>query len=133
MTATVSTPQPDPLFGSYSILRNQVASLQETHIFSPQMLNVFRAGFSRAAYDLDPASLATFSPDLSFVTGGGPGGIVIGGGTTTTGSATITSAGPNNAANVWNRRNLFTYSDDIQITKGNSSDQRGRLAAARAG
>ena len=74
------TPQPDPLFGSYSILRNQVASIQETHIFSPQMLNVFRAGFSRAAYDLDPASLATFSPDLSFVTGGGPGGIVIGGG-----------------------------------------------------
>jgi hypothetical protein len=112
------TPQPDPLFGSYSILRNQVASLQETHIFSPQMLNVFRAGFSRAAYDLDPASLATFSPGLSFVTGGGPGGIVIGGGTTTTGAATITSAGPNNAANVWNRRNLFTYSDDIQITKG---------------
>jgi Carboxypeptidase regulatory-like domain len=112
-------PQADPLFGSYSILRNQVTTLQETHIFSPQMLNTFRAGFSRAAYNLDPASLTTFSPDLSFVTGGGPGGIVIGGGTTTTGgSTTITSAGPNNAANVWNRRNLFTYSDDVQISKG---------------
>ena len=30
----------------------------------------------------------------------------------------ITSAGPNNAANVWNRRNLFTYTDGVQIIKG---------------
>ena len=52
------------------------------------------------------------------MTGGGPGGIVIGGGTTTTGVAAITSAGPNNAANVWNRRNLFTISDGLQINKG---------------
>ncbi len=37
---------------------------------------------------------------------------------TTTGASAITSAGPNNAANVWNRRNLFTYQDDFQLTKG---------------
>jgi len=43
---------------------------------------------------------------------------VIGGGVSTTGVAAITSAGPNNAANVWNRRNLFTYSDGFQISKG---------------
>jgi hypothetical protein len=111
-------PLVDPLFGSYSLLRNQVASVTETHIFSPRMLNNFTAGFSRAGFNLDPASLASFSPDLSFVSGGGPGGIVIGGGTTTTGAAAITSAGPNNAANVWNRRNLFTLSDGLQVTKG---------------
>ncbi len=111
-------PQADPLFGSYSLLRNQVASIQETHIISPRMLNTFRFGFSRAAYNLDPESLTSFDPSLSFVTGQGPGGIVIGGGTTTTGPAALTSAGPNNAANVWNRRNLFTTSDDIQITRG---------------
>ena len=52
------------------------------------------------------------------MTGLGPGGIVIGGGVTTTGGGTITSAGPNNAANVWNRRNLFTYTDGVQIIKG---------------
>ena len=34
------------------------------------------------------------------------------------GSAALTAAGPNNAANVWNRRNLFTLADDMQITKG---------------
>ncbi len=111
-------PQADPLFGSISFLRNQVASLQETHIISPQMLNIFRFGFSRAGYALDPVSLASFDPDLSFVTGQGPGGITIGGGNTTTGSAALTAAGPNNAANVWNRRNLFTTSDDLQTTIG---------------
>jgi hypothetical protein len=111
-------PAADPLFASYSILRNQVASLQETHIVSPSMINTFRFGFSRAAYALDPVSLASFDPSLDFVTGAGPGGVTIGGGNTTTGSAALTAAGPNNAANVWNRRNLFTISDDIQISKG---------------
>ena len=37
---------------------------------------------------------------------------------TTTGTSSITSAGPNNAAGVWNRRNLFTFADDFQIVKG---------------
>ncbi len=111
-------PAADPLFASYSTLRNQVASLQETHILSPYMIHTFRMGFSRAGYALDPQSLTSFNPDLSFVTGQGPGGFTIGGGNTTTGSAALTSAGPNNAANVWNRRNLFTFSDGIQMTKG---------------
>jgi hypothetical protein len=111
-------PAADPLFASYSTLRNQVASVQEIHILSPSMINTFRFGYSRAAYNLDPVSLASFDPSLSFVTGAGPGGFTIGGGNTTTGSAALTSAGPNNAANVWNRRNLFTVSDGVQFNKG---------------
>lgn len=111
-------PQGDPLFGSSLLLRSQVASLQETHIISPEMLNTFRFGFSRAGYALDPVEFTSFSPSLSFVTGQGPGGITIGGGNTTTGAGTITAAGPNNAANAWNRRNLFTASDDVQMTHG---------------
>ena len=62
-------PLADPLFGSYSALRMQVASVQETHIFSPGMLNTFRAGFSRAGFNLDSALLASFPANLSFVTG----------------------------------------------------------------
>ncbi len=111
-------PLADPLFGSTTTLRMQVGSIEETHVFSPQMLNTLRFGFSRAAFSLDSALLGTFSPSLSFVTGEGPGGIVVGGGVTTTGLATITSAGPNNAAGVWNRRNLFTLTDSFQINKG---------------
>ena len=111
-------PQADPLFGSYETLRSQVASVEETHVVSPEILNTFRAGFSRAAFAYDPVDFASFPASTSFVTGFGPGGIVIGGGVTTTGGGSITSAGPNNAANVWNRRNLFTYTDGVQIIKG---------------
>ena len=111
-------PLADPLFGSYSTLRMQVASLQETHTFSPDILNTFRGGFSRAGFNLDSSLLAPIPSSLSFLEGAGPGGIVVNGGVTTTGLSGITSAGPNNAAGVWNRRNLFTFTDDVQIWKG---------------
>jgi hypothetical protein len=111
-------PLADPLFASSSTLRMQVASLQETHVFSPGMLNTARAGFSRAGFNLDSALLAQFPPALDFVAAAGPGGIVVNGGVTTTGLSGITSAGPNNAAGAWNRRNLFTYMDDVQISRG---------------
>ena len=111
-------PLADPLFGSALGLRNQVASIQDVHIVSPQSVNTLRVGFSRAAFNYDSYPLTSFAPGLEFVTGGGPGGFVIGGGTTTTGVAALTSAGPNNAANVWNRRNLFTLSEGFQMNKG---------------
>jgi hypothetical protein len=111
-------PLADPLFASALALRNQVASLQEMHVFTPQVLNTFRAGFSRAGFNYDSVFPASLSPGLSFVSGRGPGGIVIGGGLTTTGAAAVTPAGPNNASSVWNRRNLFTFTDDVQISKG---------------
>jgi hypothetical protein len=111
-------PQADPLFASAESLFSQVASIEETHVISPQILNTFRAGFSRAAFNYEPALLASFPSDLSFVSGLSPGGIVIGGGVTTTGGGSITAAGPNNAAGSWNRRNLFTYTDTVQIIKG---------------
>jgi hypothetical protein len=113
------TPTADPLFATYLLLTSQVVSLQETHVFSPEALNTARIGFSRAAFNFNAPAITAFSSSLDFVTGnGGPGGIVIGGGVTTTGASAITSAGPNNAANVWNRRNLFTYQDTFQLTKG---------------
>ncbi len=112
-------PLADPLFGSYLVLRSHVASVQETHVFSPSVLNTFTAGLSRSAFNYDAASVVAFPPSTNFVTGVGPGGITIGGSiTTTAGSSTVTPAGPNNATNVWNRRNLFTYTDGVQISKG---------------
>jgi hypothetical protein len=111
-------PQSDPLFGAFEPLRSQVASVEETHVISPEILNTFRAGFSRAAFAFDPVDFVSFPASTNFVTGLGPGGIVVGGGVTTSAGGTITSAGPNNAADVWNRRNLFTYSDGVQIIKG---------------
>ena len=111
-------PQADPLFASAEALQSQVASIRETHVFSPRMLNTATVGFSRAGFNLDPVSLASFPASTTFVVGGGPGGVVVNGGVTTTGLSGITAAGPNNAAGSWNRRNLFTYTDEVQITKG---------------
>jgi hypothetical protein len=111
-------PQADPLFASGLVLRNQVASMEHLHVFSPNTINTVRVGFSRAAFNYDAVTLRDFPADLSFVLGGAPGGIVIGGGATTTGVAALTPAGTNNAANVWNRRNLYTLSDTWQTTRG---------------
>ena len=111
-------PLADPIFGSANRLRMQVASLQETHIVSPRMLNTFRAGYSRAAFNLDAAVLSPLPEGTSFVTGAAPGGIIVGGGLTTTAAGTITSAGPNNAAAVWNRRNLYSLTDGVQFNAG---------------
>jgi hypothetical protein len=115
---TSTIPVADPLFGSLSQLRMQVASLQETHVFSPNMLNTVHAGFSRAGFSLDAVEFQQFPASLSFVNGMPPGGITVNGGVTTSGLTGITAAGPNNAAGVWNRRNLFTYSDDFQEIRG---------------
>ncbi len=113
------SPASDPLFASNLILVSQIASLQETHIFSATALNTARIGLSRAAFNFNAPEVTSFPSSLDFVTGsGGPGGIVIGGGVTTTGASAITSAGPNNAANVYNRRTLLTFQDDFQIVHG---------------
>jgi Carboxypeptidase regulatory-like domain/TonB-dependent Receptor Plug Domain len=115
---TSLVPLSDPLFASYTTLQMQVASLHETHVFSPNALNTFKAGFSRAGFGLQSSVLTSLPASLDFVTGAGPGGIVIGGGVTTTGSAALTSAGPSNAAGALNHRNLFTFADDLLISKG---------------
>ena len=103
-------PLPDPLFASGLQLSSQVASVEETHVFSPNVLNTFRAGFSRAGFDFNPVTVTAFPASLSFVTGALPGNIAINGG--------ITAAGDSSNAGAWNRRNLFTYTDDVQATKG---------------
>ena len=43
---------------------------------------------------------------------------MVGGGVSTSGGGIITSAGPNNSSNARDRRNLFTYTDSVQIIKG---------------
>ncbi len=103
-------PLGDPLFASALHLSSQVASIEEMHIVSPNIVNTFRAGFSRAGFDFDSATLQAFPPSLSFVTGAPPGNIAINSG--------ITAAGDSTNAGAWNRRNLWTYEDSVQIVKG---------------
>ncbi len=103
-------PLADPLFASELRLASLVGSLEETHVISPNILNTFRAGFSRAAFNYDYAASATFPPSLSFVSGAQPGVLAVNSG--------LTAGGGNLNDGVWDRRNLYTYTDEIQITKG---------------
>jgi hypothetical protein len=111
------TPQADPLFAAITNLRSQVASIQEVHVFTPEVINTLRVGFSRARSFFDSPPLVPFPASLSFFVGQPPGGVIIGGSATTS-SSSITTAGASNAPNAHNARNLFTYSDDVQLVKG---------------
>jgi len=103
-------------------LREQVASLSETHIFSPNILNKATFGFSRGAFYFNSGVTGT----ASSVTGGWvntigvnvPGAVVIGGGTTLNGASALTNGGTNAGSNLTAVRNLFTYDDQVSITHG---------------
>jgi hypothetical protein len=103
-------PLADPLFASELRLASLVGSLEETHVISPNILNTFRAGFSRAGFNYDYAASATFPSSLSFVSGAQPGVLAVNSG--------LTGGGGNLNDGVWDRRNLYTYANEIQITKG---------------
>jgi hypothetical protein len=60
--------QPDPLLNAIHQVfsRRQMASVEETHIFSPSVVNTFRAGLSRVRGDInDPVSGDTVSKDTT--------------------------------------------------------------------
>jgi len=111
------TPGANPLTQTASILRAQVVSLQETHIFSPSVLNVARVGFSRAHWDL-LASPPVTPPGTSFVPGQ-PVGLISIGSASFNSVGAVSAAGSNGSQQAERvARNLFTYTDDVQITKG---------------
>ncbi len=101
-------------------LREQVASIDETHIFSPTLLNVARFGFSRAGYfftgEPTPGSPAASLP--GFLSGDPIGAAVVGGSAASNPTAQLSLAGSNNGSNLHVARNLFTYDDHIAWTHG---------------
>ncbi len=115
-----------PTINPYStvdiFLREQVASLSETHVFSPSILNKATFGFSRGAFYFNSGVTGT----ASSVTGGWvnttgvdvPGAVVIGGGTTLNGASALTNGGTNAGSNLTAVRNLFTLADQVSITHG---------------
>ena len=112
------SPLINPLFGTVARLRSQVDSLQETRAFSPQLINTVRAGFSRAVFWYDsPALDPTLTPDLTLFAGRPSGPIAIGGASAAAVNS-FTPAGGGISGNIWNNRNLFTGSDDVQLIRG---------------
>jgi hypothetical protein len=110
-----NTPTVNPLSTVVEYLREQVASVEEQHIFSPALLNTARFGFSRAGYFFTgqvPVNLP------GWVDGAPIGAIVIGGGTASNGASQISLAGANNGSNLSAVRNLFTWDDHVGIMRG---------------
>ncbi len=101
-------------------LREQVASVEETHAFSPSLLNTARAGFSRAGYfftgEPTPGTSAASLP--GFLQGLPIGALVVGGSAASNPTAQLSLAGSNNGSNLHVARNLFTYEDRVSFTKG---------------
>jgi hypothetical protein len=116
VTATII----DPFSTDVMNLRQQVFSLEETHIFSPYTLNIARIGFSRAGYfftgEPTPGSPAADVP--GFLLRHPVGAVVVGGSAASNPQAQLGLAGSNNGSDLGIRRNLFTYEDRVTMTRG---------------
>jgi hypothetical protein len=101
-------------------LREQVASIEETHIFSPALLDVARVGYSRAAYyytgEPTPNSPGAALP--GFVAGKPIGTVVVGGSAAANPAAQVSLAGSNTGNDLHIARNLYTYEDRVTLTRG---------------
>ena len=101
-------------------LREQVATLEETHVFSPALLNVARFGYSRAGYfftgEPTPGTPAATVP--GFLLGDQVGAVVVGGSAASNPQAQIGLAGSNNGSNLTIARNIYTYEDRVSWTHG---------------
>jgi len=117
-----NTPSINPLSTAVERLREQVASLQEQHVFSPTLLNTARIGFSRANFFFTGATPVNIP---GWVDGQPIGAVVVGGGTASNGASQISGAGTNAGTNLTATRNLFTYDDHIAWSKGRHQIEAG--------
>ncbi len=101
-------------------LREQVASLEETHTFSPRLLNRASVGYSRAAYFYtgEPSPGTPAAGVSGFVAGHPVGTVVVGGSAAANPAAQVSQAGSNTGSDLHVARNLYTYQDDVTFTKG---------------
>jgi len=110
----------NPFSADVVTLRAQVASIEETHVFSPSFLNTARFGFSRAGYfftgEPAPGTPATGVP--GFLLGRPVGAVVVGGSTASNPQAQLGLAGSNNGSNLTIARNLYTFEDRVSLTRG---------------
>jgi Carboxypeptidase regulatory-like domain len=108
----------NPLQQTLSDLRSQVVSLQETHVFSSAAVNTARVGFSRARWLLNSAP-SFIPPGVVPLVPGRPVGSISIGSTGVSGVGSVASAGSVGAQQFEKiARNLFTATDDFQLTRG---------------
>jgi hypothetical protein len=97
-------------------LREQVASVSETHVFSPSLLNTATFGFSRGRFYFNSGTTVNLP---GWIHQDQPvGAVVVGGGTTLNGASQITNGGTNAGSNLSAVRNLYTASDQVSFSHG---------------
>ncbi|HEY6385191.1 MAG TPA: carboxypeptidase regulatory-like domain-containing protein [Candidatus Acidoferrum sp.] len=115
VTATPANPYSSDVVN----LREQVLSLEETHVFSPTLLNTARVGYTRAGYfftgEPTPSTPAAGVP--GFLTGLPVGAVVVGGSAASNPQAQVGLAGSNNGSNLTIHRNLYTFEDRVTLTR----------------
>src|SRR3989475_1549809 len=94
-------PSPNPNFFRPLPLRTQLLSLQETHVFSPALINTASAGFGRGHIKLGAFPAVPIPTELAFIPGSPPGVFV---------------------------RNFFTWADDVRYIRGKHSWSAGAWA-----
>ena len=128
--SAANTPSANPLSLVNESLREQVASVQEQHVFSPSLLNTARFGYSRASYFFTGYSPVTLP---GWVTGEPIGAIVISGSTASNGASAITQAGTNVGSNNTHVAQPVHRGRSRLLVAWAATDRSRRLAAARAG
>jgi hypothetical protein len=109
-----------PGFPDIGKTRSQFATLSETHIFSPIVLNTFRFSYSNPTLRIDPIFSDLISrPEVEFISGEPMGQVSVSGLSTMGPSATYPRAFA---------QNLYTLSDDVFYTQGRSAWKFGILA-----
>ena len=124
--SVANTPTQDPLSLVTENLREQVASIQDQHVFSPRLLNTGRIALSRANFfflGYLPSAVQAVTP--TFLTGKPTGAVVIAGSTASNGASTITTAGANVGSNNATTRNLSTFDDHIFYSRGRQQIEAG--------
>ena len=109
----------DPTFLQDAHTHLHTFSTQETHIFSPTLLNIASFGYSNVRATVKAPPVASFPDSLLFLSGGGrnnPGSVIIGGGTSTVQASALIA--PNGQNLAYNGRRNFSFSDDLKLARG---------------
>jgi len=119
-SAAVTATPADPYSTDIANLREQVLSIDETHQFSPTLVNTARFGYSRAAYFFlgEPTPDTPAAGVTGFVDGLPVGAVVVGGSTASNPATQLGLAGSNNGTNLNVFRNIYTYEDQVTLTHG---------------
>ena len=115
---TQSVVQAFPEDGTDNQTRSQFLTLSENHIFSPTLLNTFRASFSRSVMNYRDFASAPIGPNVSITPGWQLGNIGPGG---------YSLQGTSGTFPFLRKQNIFTYSDDMFYTRGRHSLKFGIL------